>query len=73
MANTRRHTRALAALALTAGLLTTGAIAAADIIATPQGDTAWGAPAGEDHDPTTATDTTTDTGTTVTPLDTAWG
>ena len=70
MTNNRR--RMLAALALTAGLLTTGA-AVTDIIATPLGDTAWGAPAGEDHDPTVTTGTD-DTGTiTTTPLDTAWG
>lgn len=75
MTKTRRRTRVLAAIALTAGLLTTGAVAATDIIAAPQGDTAWGAPSAEDHDLTIVTDGTVDTTATVTitPLDTAWG
>lgn len=68
---TSRLRRLAAGLSLAAAAAT-GAVLAEDAIATTQGDTTWGAP-----DTTTVDDGTsapaTDTGTTVTPLDTTWG
>lgn len=72
---TRRLRRIAAGLSLAAAAAT-GAFLADDLIATPQGDTAWGAP---DIDSTTTVTVdgtagiTADTSTTITPLDTAWG
>lgn len=57
--------RALAGLSLAAAAVT-ATVLTDELVATPQGDTAWGAPA------TTSTPAIDDT-TIATPLDTAWG
>lgn len=59
--------RLLAGLTL-ATAAATGSLAATDTIATPQGDTAWGAP-----DITELPVTAPGDGPVVNPLDTAWG
>jgi hypothetical protein len=66
------HLRTLAAGLGLAAATATGAALTGDLIASPQGDTTWGAP---DTGATTDDGTTpaTDPGATITPLDTTWG
>lgn len=65
--------RLLAGLTLTAALTTVG-ITATDILATPQDDTGWGAPAGDTGwGSLPAGAATIDTTAAVTLTDTAWG
>ncbi len=64
--------RLLAGLTLTAALTTVG-LTATDIVATPQDDTGWGAPAADTGWGTPPADTTPGTTTATTLMDTAWG
>ncbi|MFB8182570.1 hypothetical protein ACFC8N_42605 [Streptomyces sp. NPDC055966] len=65
--------RLLAGLTLTAAIATAG-LTATDIVATPQDDTGWGAPAGDTGWGSLPASSTVDSITSSVPLtDTAWG